>query len=118
MASQGIRGSRLPDQYSCLKPVTRITHCKYEAIVQVRNPGLPLQLSDINNKKTIIMNVKRIFGALLTLLGVVGLIYAAVVFINASGNTRNIKMLVIFSILGIIFFIAGIGLIKTTKDEA
>jgi uncharacterized membrane protein len=64
------------------------------------------------------MNVKRIFGALLTILGIAGLIYAAVVFANISGGTRDIKALVIFCILGGIFFISGIGLIRTTKDEA
>jgi hypothetical protein len=64
------------------------------------------------------MNVKRIFGVLLTVLGIGGLIYAAVVFVNNSGGTRDIKSLVIFGILGIIFFIAGIGLIRTTKDAA
>ena len=64
------------------------------------------------------MNIKRIFGALLTLLGIGGLIYAAVVFANTSGGTRDIKSLIIFGIIGIIFFIAGIGLIRTTKDES
>jgi hypothetical protein len=64
------------------------------------------------------MNIKRIFGALLTLLGIAGLIYAAIVFVNTSGGTRDIKSLLIFGIIGIIFFIAGIGLIRTTKDES
>jgi hypothetical protein len=64
------------------------------------------------------MNIKRIFGALLTLLGIGGLIYAAVLFINTSGGTRDIKALVIYGILGIIFFLAGISLILTTKDES
>jgi len=64
------------------------------------------------------MNVKRIFGAVLTILGIGGLIYAAIVFINVSGGTRDIKTLIIFGLLGIIFFIAGIGLIRTTKDES
>jgi uncharacterized membrane protein len=64
------------------------------------------------------MNIKRIFGALLTLLGIAGLIYAAIVFANTSGGTRDIKSLIIFGIIGIIFFIAGIGLIRTTKDES
>jgi uncharacterized membrane protein len=64
------------------------------------------------------MNIKRIFGAVLTLLGIGGLIYTAIVFVNHSGGERNIKMLIIFGILGLIFFIAGIGLVKTTKDEA
>lgn len=64
------------------------------------------------------MNIKRIFGALLTALGIGGLIYAAVVFAGNSGGTKDIKTLVIYGILGIVFFIAGIGLIKTTKDES
>jgi len=64
------------------------------------------------------MNLKRIFGALLTILGIGGLIYAAVLFINNSGGTRDIKSLVIYGILGLIFFISGISLIRTTKDEA
>ena len=64
------------------------------------------------------MNLKRIFGALLTILGIVGLIYSAVLFINTSGGSHNIKALAIYCILGIIFFIAGIGLIRTTKDES
>lgn len=64
------------------------------------------------------MNLKRIFGALLTLLGTGSLIYAAVLFVKNAGGTRDIKSLVIFGILGLIFFIAGISLIRTTKDEA
>jgi uncharacterized membrane protein len=64
------------------------------------------------------MNIKRIFGALLTILGIVGLIYAAVLFVNSTGGTRNIKSLAIYGILGLIFFIAGIGLVRTTKDES
>ena len=64
------------------------------------------------------MNLKRIFGGLLTVLGIGSLIYAAVVFVNNSGGTRDIKTLVIFGILGSIFFIAGISLIRLTKDEA
>ena len=64
------------------------------------------------------MNIKRIFGALLTVLGIVSLIYAAVLFVNNSGGTRDIKALVIYGILGLIFFFAGISLIRTTKDES
>ena len=64
------------------------------------------------------MNIKRFFGALLTVLGIVGLIYAAVLFVNSSGGTRSIKTLIIYGILGIVFFIAGISLVRTTKDES
>ena len=64
------------------------------------------------------MNIKRIFGALLTLLGIGGLIYAAVLFVNNAGGNRDIRALVMYSILGVVFFIAGISLVRTTKDES
>ncbi len=64
------------------------------------------------------MNLKRIFGALLTLLGIGGLIYAAVLFVNASGGARDVKALIIYGMLGLLFFIAGISLVRTTKDES
>ena len=68
--------------------------------------------------KVKIMNLKRIFGGLLTVLGIGSLIYAAVVFVSNSGGNRDTKSLIIFGILGLIFFVAGISLIRTTKDEA
>jgi len=63
------------------------------------------------------MNLKRIFGGLLTLLGIVGLIYVAILFVNTSGATRDVKALM-YGVLGVIFFIAGISLVRTTKDKA
>jgi hypothetical protein len=64
------------------------------------------------------MNLKRIFGAILTILGVAGLIYGAHFFIHSTDNNYDIRAGIIYGILGIIFFIAGIGLVRTTKDEA
>lgn len=64
------------------------------------------------------MNLKRVFGSVLTILGIIGLIYAAVLFVNTSGGARNIKSLIIYGIIGLIFFISGMNLIRTTKDEA
>jgi hypothetical protein len=64
------------------------------------------------------MNLKRIFGGLLTLLGIASLIYAAVLFVHNSGGSRDVKSLVIYGILGFIFFLSGISLVRTTKDEA
>lgn len=63
------------------------------------------------------MNLKRVFGTILTTLGIIGLIYAAILFANVSGG-QGYKMLIIYGILGIVFFVSGIGLIKTTKDES
>jgi hypothetical protein len=64
------------------------------------------------------MNIKRIFGAILTLLGIGGLIYGAVIFANTNGGTREIKSLIIYGLLGLLFFISGLGLVRTTKDES
>lgn len=64
------------------------------------------------------MNLKRIFGAILTLLGIGGLIYGAILFVSTSGGTHDIKALVIYGILGLLFFISGISLVRTTKDES
>jgi uncharacterized membrane protein len=64
------------------------------------------------------MNLKRIFGSILTLLGIGGLIYTAILFVNTSGGTKDIKALVIYGVLGLLFFVSGIGLVRTTKDES
>jgi hypothetical protein len=60
---------------------------------------------------------KRILGILFSLLGTMGLILAAISFVNGGGSSRNVKSVVIYAILGAIFFFAGIGLIKNTRDR-
>jgi uncharacterized membrane protein len=60
---------------------------------------------------------KRIFGIILTLLGIAGLIYAGIVFMNGGSGVRNIKSIIFSGILGAIFFSAGIGLLRNTKDK-
>lgn len=61
------------------------------------------------------MNLKRVFGTVLTILGIVGLIYAAVGFVNGSEAVRS---LIVYGVLGIIFFFTGIGLVRSTQDVA
>jgi uncharacterized membrane protein len=61
------------------------------------------------------MNVKRTFGTILTILGIIGLIYAGYGFTKHDAATRQ---LIVFGIIGIIFFFSGIGLVKNTKDES
>lgn len=63
------------------------------------------------------MNLKRIFGSILTSLGIIILIYGGYNFIKVS-SSGEWKVIITTFILGIIFFISGISLIKTTKDEA
>jgi hypothetical protein len=61
---------------------------------------------------------KRLFGIILTVLGILGLILAAVNFLHGRGSTQNIKEITVYGIIGFIFFFAGIGLLRTTKDRA
>jgi hypothetical protein len=60
---------------------------------------------------------KRILGIIFSLLGTAGLILAAVYFVEGGSGTRNIKSIVIYAVLGAIFFFAGVGLIRNTKDK-
>lgn len=64
------------------------------------------------------MNLKRVFGAILTVLGIIGLIYAAYVFANTSTGEQSMKVTAVYGVVGLIFFISGIALIKRTKDES
>ncbi|MEZ4787346.1 MAG: hypothetical protein R2790_05585 [Flavobacterium haoranii] len=64
------------------------------------------------------MNLKRIFGTVLTTLGIGGLIYTAYIFANTYGNNQDIKAIIIYGVLGLIFFSSGISLVRTTKDES
>ncbi|MGI9652256.1 hypothetical protein [Chryseobacterium sp. RLHN22] len=61
------------------------------------------------------MNIKRVFGAVLTILGIIGLIYTGSQVINKS---EGYTTLMVVGIIGLIFFFSGIGLVKNTKDEA
>ncbi|GAB3427391.1 hypothetical protein [Niabella aquatica] len=61
------------------------------------------------------MNVKRVFGTVLTILGIIGLIYTGYELINKSTSYTS---LIVIGVIGLIFFFSGIGLVKNTKDEA
>lgn len=61
------------------------------------------------------MNLKRFFGTILTILGIVGLIYTGYELINKSTAYTNLGVV---GVLALIFFFAGIGLVKNTKDES
>ncbi|MEO8885110.1 MAG: hypothetical protein ABI367_03545 [Mucilaginibacter sp.] len=61
------------------------------------------------------MNVKRIFGTILTVLGIIGLIYTGVEIIQRDGDFTT---LTVVAIIGLIFFLTGISLVRNTKDEA
>ena len=59
---------------------------------------------------------KRVIGVILTLLGVIGLVMGAMKFVAHSNSTYDVKVISVYGILGLVFFFAGIGLIRTTRD--
>lgn len=59
------------------------------------------------------MNLKRTFGFILTVLGIIGLIYTGIQVIQRNGNTTN---LIVIGVIALLFFFSGIGLVKNTKD--
>jgi hypothetical protein len=61
---------------------------------------------------------KRVLGIILSLLGVAGLLYAGISFMNGGTGTRNVKAIIFSGVIGAIFFSAGIGLVRNTKDKA
>ena len=61
------------------------------------------------------MNLKRTFGAILSVLGIIGLIYTGVEIINRQGSVTT---LTVIGIISVVFFFTGISLIRTTKDAA
>lgn len=60
---------------------------------------------------------KRVIGIILTILGIAGLILGAVNFMKGGSGMRNFKEILIYFVLGGIFFFAGISLIRTTHDK-
>ena len=57
---------------------------------------------------------KRVLGIVLTLLGIAGLIYAGISITSGHASFKNIA---VYGVLGFIFFLSGIGLIRNTSDK-
>jgi hypothetical protein len=60
---------------------------------------------------------KRVIGIILTFLGIIGLIMAGINFMNGGEGVRSVKSIIIYALLGAIFFFAGTGLIRNTRDR-
>ena len=61
------------------------------------------------------MNLKRTFGAILTVLGIIGLIYTGIGIVQHS--VQNTTLLVT-GIISLLFFLTGISLVRNTADTA
>ena len=60
------------------------------------------------------MNLKRTFGAILTVLGIIGLIFTGVGIIQHNSNATT---LVVVGAIALLFFFSGISLVRTTTDQ-
>lgn len=58
------------------------------------------------------MDIPKIFGAFLSIIGIIGLVYTAILIID---ETEEIKKLIVIGILGVVFFFSGISLQKPPK---
>lgn len=63
------------------------------------------------------MNIKKTLGSLIIALVIGGISYPAFLFINAAGGQFATKVLIILGMLGLLFFILSISLIRTLKDK-
>lgn len=61
---------------------------------------------------------KRILGVVLSVLGVIGLVLAAVRFASGGTGGHGVRLTIISLILGALFFFSGISLVKNTNDKA
>jgi uncharacterized membrane protein len=61
---------------------------------------------------------KRVLGIILSILGIAGLIIAAMSFMGGGEGAKHVKTIFVFAILGVIFFFSGIGLVRNTNDRA
>ena len=76
-----------------------------------------IRFISLSLKYIIITMEKRVFGVILTILGIAGLLLAAYNFIQGNTNTNHsIRSVAMYGILGLLFFFAGIGLIRNTRD--
>jgi hypothetical protein len=60
---------------------------------------------------------KRFLGIILAILGIIGLIFAGVRFINGGSGAHHVREIIGYGALGLIFFAAGVSLIRTTRDR-
>ena len=61
---------------------------------------------------------KRVMGVILSLLGIGGIIWAGIIFMNYGGGERNTEGMIFAGLIGGIFFFSGIGLIRAAKGRA
>lgn len=64
------------------------------------------------------MNIKRVFGVILTVLGIGALLYVGYLAMSTGGAQYDVRAMVVYGVLGLIFFLSGMGLVRSVKDES
>lgn len=65
------------------------------------------------------MNMKRTFGGVLLVLGIIGIVWGAYAFLMGGDGAAVGKFSsAVPFVVGLIFFFSGISLVKTIKDSA
>ena len=62
------------------------------------------------------MSIKNIYGVLLTILGIGGLIYTVSLVVDST-SIGNVIALIIYTFFCLMFFTSGMNLMFTTKKE-
>lgn len=66
------------------------------------------------------MDIKQIFGTILTIVGAITLIVAVIGIIGGGANFLGIALGmwqgIVVAVLGLVFFLTGISLVKRTKS--
>ncbi len=87
--------------------------CTHEIVPMDEN----VRFVRISLKFIVITMEKRLFGVILTILGIAGLLLAAYNFVQGNtASNHSIRSVAMYGILGLLFFFAGIGLIRSTRD--
>lgn len=63
------------------------------------------------------MDNNKFFGLFLMILGACGLIYTIILFLNLSISGYCAKQVGMYAIPALIFFFAGVNLLRTAKDD-
>ncbi len=63
------------------------------------------------------MNIKSILGILLSLVGIIGILYSIMLYTSGAEAGTNMRTLIIYGVFGAILLLSGFGLNESVKDE-
>ncbi len=64
------------------------------------------------------MNTKKNFGTFLSVIGMIALMFTALIMISSTGGQYDYKNLMYYGIPGFLLFFSGMGVTSSSKGEA